>query len=146
MSFYHFCSKIHFVLIYAFEFDSRLFQSKMNIIYYYMRHGLNEGINHRKTYINCQVQIHKKELQFCGQLGTKGFFFNFASSTILFLRVLIFFIYILKQMFSLFKSLYWNSTTLTTLTPFLPLQSLTSEATPLATHVFKRSYKISHPP
>ena len=61
-----------------------------------MRHGLNEGINQGKTYIYYQVQIHKKELQFCGQLGIKGFFFNFASSTILFLRVLIFFIYMGK--------------------------------------------------
>ena len=42
-----------------------------------MRHGLNEGINQGKTYIYYQVQIHKKELQFCGQLGIKGFFFQF---------------------------------------------------------------------
>ena len=41
-----------------------------------MRHGLNEGINQGKTYIYYQVQIHKKELQFCGQLGIKGFFFS----------------------------------------------------------------------
>ena len=72
-----------------------------------MRHGLNEGINQRKTYIYCQVQIHKKELQFCGQLGIKGFFFQFCFKYNSIFEGPDFFLFTwTKQMFSLFKSLY----------------------------------------